>query len=136
MHINQQVGEKNSQEKLCQKVVRFFFYACLYVFMYVFSIVATPLNMQHRNFAITFLNWLSKNGFLKFLKKNFCAELSPFFYISLRFICKLEEQFWKTKNKKDKSFNFIILNNQYTVRDAHKICISMKTCSECNLCQF
>ena len=41
----------------------------------------------------------SINGFLKFLKKCFCAELSPFFYISLRFICKFEDQLRKNQRR-------------------------------------
>ena len=35
-----------------------------------------------------------RNGFktIKFQKKLFSAELLPFFYISLRFLCKFEER--------------------------------------------
>ena len=55
--------------------------------MYVFAITATLFNLELSNFGITFLMWISKNGFLKFKKNYFCAELLPFFYISLRFLC-------------------------------------------------
>ena len=34
---------------------------------------------------------------IKFQKKLFSAELLPFFYISLRFLCKFEEQLRKNK---------------------------------------
>ena len=37
-----------------------------------------------------------KNSFLKFLKNCF-AELLPFFYISLRFLCKFEDQLRKNQ---------------------------------------
>ena len=67
-------------------------YVCGYVCMYVFSILATPFNLQLRNFGITFLIWLSKNDFHNFLKKNVFLELLPFFYISLRFLYKFEER--------------------------------------------
>ena len=46
----------------------------------IFSIVATPFNLHLRNFGITSFMWLSKKGFLKFLKKKFLAELLHFFF--------------------------------------------------------
>ena len=72
-------------------------YVCIYVSMYVSAIVATPFNLQLWNFGTTLLTGLPKNGFLKFLKKFFFAELSPFFYISLRFLCNFEEQLRKNQ---------------------------------------
>ena len=70
---------------------------CVYVCMYVFANTATPFNLELSNFGITFLMWISKNGFLKFLKNCFFAEVSPFFYISLRFLCNFEEQLRKNQ---------------------------------------
>ena len=67
-------------------------YVCIYLSMYVIAIVATPFNLQLWNFGTTFLMWLSKNRFLKFLKNCFFAELLPFLYISLRFLCNFEEE--------------------------------------------
>ena len=72
---------------------------CLYVC--ILLIVATPFNLQHWNFGIIILTWLSKKGFLNFLKNCFFAELSPFFYISLRFLCNFEEQWRKTNGDKN-----------------------------------
>ena len=46
----------------------------------IFSIVATSFNLHLRNFGITSFMWLSKKGFLKFLKKKFLAKLLPFFF--------------------------------------------------------
>ena len=71
--------------------------ACVCVCMCVFAITATPFNLELSNFGITFLMWISKNGFLKFSKNWFFAELSPFFYISLRFLCNFEEQLRKNQ---------------------------------------
>ena len=69
-------------------------FVSIYVSMSFIAIVATPFNPQLRNFGTTFLMWLSKNGFLKFLKNCFFPELLPFFYISLRFLCKFEERLY------------------------------------------
>ena len=70
---------------------------CLYVSMYVSAVVATPFNLELWNYGTTFLMGLPKKVFLKFLKNCFFAELSPFFYISLRFLCNFEEQLRKNK---------------------------------------
>ena len=70
---------------------------CVCVCVYVFAITATTFNIELSNFGITFLMWISKNGFLKFSKNCFFAELSPFFYISLRFLCNFEEQLRKNE---------------------------------------
>ena len=72
-------------------------FVCMYVCIYVSVIVATPFNLELWNYGTTFLIGLPKNGFLKFLKKSFFAELSPFFYISLRFLCNFEEQLRKNQ---------------------------------------
>ena len=72
-------------------------YLCMYLSIYVIAIVATPFNLQLWNFGTTLLTGLPKNGFLKFLKICFFAELSPFFYISLRFLCNFEEQLRKNQ---------------------------------------
>ena len=69
----------------------------MYISMYVISIVATPFTLQLRNFGTTFLMGLSKNGFLKFLKNCFFAELLPLLYISLRFLCNFEEELHKNQ---------------------------------------
>ena len=61
-------------------------YLSIYVSIYVIAIVATPFNPQLRNFNTTFLIWLSKNVFLKFLEIVF-YRVYALFYISLRFIC-------------------------------------------------
>ena len=63
----------------------------------VSATTATPFNLEVWNFGIAFIMWISKNGFLKFLKKYFYAELLPFFYISLRFLCNFEEQLRQNK---------------------------------------
>ena len=64
---------------------------CMYVSIYVIAIVATPFNLQLWNFGTTFLMGLPKKGFLKFLK-NIFLELLPSFCISLRLLCKFEDQ--------------------------------------------
>ena len=69
----------------------------MYVCVYVSAIVATPFNLQLWNFGTILLTGLPKNDFLKFLEKIFLAELSPFFYISLRFLCNFEEQLRKNR---------------------------------------
>ena len=72
----------------------------LYVCVYVFAIVATPLHPQFRNFGTTFLMWLSKSGFFfQFFEKLLLvfAELMPFFYFSWRFHCRFEEQLCKNQ---------------------------------------
>ena len=74
---------------------RYYLSSAICVFVYVcvcvFAITATPFNLELSNFGITFLMWICKNGFLKFLKNCFFPELLPFFYFSLRFLCKFEE---------------------------------------------
>ena len=72
-------------------------FVCMCVFMCFFAVTATPFNLELSNFGIPFLMWISKNFFLKFLKNCFFAELSPFFYISLRFLCNFEEQLRKNQ---------------------------------------
>ena len=80
-----------------QLKVKKYVWAC--VCMYAFAISATPFNLSLPNFGIkhSLYMWLSKNSFLKFLKKMFFAELLPFFYISLRFLCNFEEQLRKNQ---------------------------------------
>ena len=78
-------------------------YLSIYLSMYVLAIVATPFNLQLWNFGTTLLTGPPKKGFLKFLKNCFFAELSPFFYISLRFICNFEEQLRKKQKQKNKN---------------------------------
>ena len=51
---------------------------CVCVCMYVFAITATPFKLELSNFGITFLMWISKNGFLKFSKKCFLQSYRPF----------------------------------------------------------
>ena len=53
---------------------------CVCVCMYVFAITATPFNLELSNLAITFLMWISKNDFLKFLKNCFLQSYCPFLY--------------------------------------------------------
>ena len=48
----------------------------MYLCMYVIAIVATPFNLQLRNFGTTFLMVLSKKVFLKFLKKEICRVIA------------------------------------------------------------
>ena len=54
-------------------------YVCDVCDVCVFAITATPFIIELSNFGLTILMWISKNGFLKFLKE-------PFLYISLRFL--------------------------------------------------
>ena len=72
---------------LCPLEFRFYLssagclYVCIYLSMYVISIVATPLKVALGNFGITFLIGLSKKGFLNFLKKLFfCRVIALFLY--------------------------------------------------------
>ena len=63
----------------------FFFWLAIYVdmwiCMYVFSIEATPFNLQLWNFGITFLMWLSKTFFFSnFWKIVFSRVIAPFLY--------------------------------------------------------
>ena len=64
----------------------------LYVCLHDYSQTVQPRTFS---FGITFRMWIYKNDFIKFYKKSFCAELLPFFYISLRFLCNFEEQLRK-----------------------------------------
>ena len=67
---------------------------CVCVCLCVFAITATPFNLE-----LSILLGISKNGFLKFLKNWFLAELLSFFYICLKFLCKFEEQLLKTQRR-------------------------------------
>ena len=64
-------------------------YLCIYVDMYVFAVVATPFDLQLRNFGTTFLVWLSKNVFSNFM--YFCKRLIHFI---VKFGIKLQ---WRVK---------------------------------------
>ena len=65
---------------------------CGCVCMCVFTITGTLFSLEISNFGITFIMWISKNSFLKFLKNCFYAELLLFINISLKFLCNFEEQ--------------------------------------------
>ena len=74
---------------------------CMWACMYAFTITATPFNLDLSNFGITLHMWISKITFLKFLKNCFYAELSPFFYISLRFLFNLKSNYAKTRGDRN-----------------------------------
>ena len=76
---------------------------CLYVFMYVIVIVATPFNLQLENFGITFLMWLSNAVFLKFLKK--CLQS----YCLFHFFYKFSLLIWRAIPQKPKEAGVLIL---------------------------
>ena len=63
---------------------------CLYLGMYVIAIVATPLTYSFETLA-QHTSWDCLKMFSQIFEKMFFAELLPFFYISLRFLCKFEE---------------------------------------------
>ena len=72
-------------------------FVSVYLCIYVIAIVATPFNSQLWNFGTTFLMWLSKNSFLKCLKK--IPEWFPFFYNSLIFLYAFERQLCKKQGR-------------------------------------
>ena len=70
-------------------------YLCMYLCIYVIAIVATLFNLELWNFGTTFLLWLSKNCFPKFLKHFW------FIYRAIAlFQCKFEEQLWENQRQK------------------------------------
>ena len=51
-------------------------YMCVYMCVYVFAITATPFDLELFSFGITFLMWISKNGF----QICFFQSYFPFLY--------------------------------------------------------
>ena len=62
---------KNPGFSITAKKIFRYFLGCMYVYMCVFAITATPYNPELSNFGITFLMCISKNSFLKFWKLFF-----------------------------------------------------------------
>ena len=61
----------------------------------------SKFNLELSNFGITFLMWISKNGFLKFLKNPF-SELLPFFiYFFKYFSVTLKSNYAKTNGDRN-----------------------------------
>ena len=89
----------NPLEKIFLKGSVGYLSVCLFICMFVLSIVATPFNPQLCSFGITFLMWMILDIFFQIFEKLFFPELLPIFYISLRFICTFEEQLRKHQRR-------------------------------------